>query len=91
MSLASRLEASRTRSALLINTRLPRGGMQFGLTDPETLATGNPMTVMRAFRAVVRHVDYLPACDPCGGAALSRFIAEPGPYCHTVLQCATDG
>src|SRR5215469_7465783 len=37
------------------------------------------------------NVDYLPTCDRCGGAALSRFIAEPGPYCHTVLQCVTDG
>ena len=78
-------------SAFLLNARLPRGEMQFGITDAETLATGIPMTMTRALPPVIRHVDYLPTYDRCAETVLSRFIAEPGPYCHTVLQCVTDG
>ena len=57
---------------------------------PGTAQAAHPATTGARVRLSDKSsdVDYLPMCDPCGGAAL---FAEPGPYCHTVLQCATCG
>ena len=38
------------------------GAMQFGLTDAETLPTGDPITITRALRAVIRQMSITCGC-----------------------------
>jgi hypothetical protein len=58
---------------------------------PSRLASPTRTTSPSRCSRPTTNLYYLTTFDPCAEAALSRFLAEPGPYCHTVLQCVTDG